>query len=525
MPKARIAMNKIRGIVRLKESKISKRMISRALGVSRPVVSAYIKQIEASQITLEEVEELTDDQLIERLTQETHETDDPRSSELVAQLPKICKDLGQKYTTRQGLWEEYMQNHPNGYSYTQFCYHIQQYLSDSELSMHLHHEPGRKLFVDYAGDPPCLYDEKTGVSRKVELFVSNFPASGLIYTEAMESQSLEDFIQGTEHSFIYAGGVTTIITPDNLRAAVTKADPYEPQINQTYEDFGHYYGCVVIPARPKKPKDKALCEAAVHLVYTRILAPLRNRRFSTLDTLNTAIWELLDAANDRNMKKFNFSRRERFNEIEAPHLTPLPARRYVLRRFVTSITVQINYHVYFSLDKHYYSVPYQYRKKDVRLSYTKDEIEIFHKHIRIAAHHRDRKAHQYTTIPSHMPSGHRILAEWTPERFLQWAATIGVELTQVISAVLESREVPEQAFKSCLGILNLEKKFGKQRLESASKRANRYQLASYKALKNILDRGLDQQQEADEQQPQAAFPTHQNIRGAEYYAQTGATHE
>jgi transposase len=201
MPKARITMNNIRGIVRLKESKISKRMISRALGVSRPVVSAYLEQIEASQITLEEVEGLTDDQLIERLTQGTHETDDPRNSELFAQLPKICKDLGQKYTTRQGLWEEYMQNHPNGYSYTQFCYHIQQYLSDSELSMHLHHEPGRKLFVDYAGDPPCLYDEKTGVSRKVELFVSNFPASGLIYTEAMESQSLEDFIQGTEHSF------------------------------------------------------------------------------------------------------------------------------------------------------------------------------------------------------------------------------------------------------------------------------------------------------------------------------------
>ena len=525
MPKARIPMNKIRGIVRLKESKFSNRMISRALGVSRPAVGTYLEQIEASQTTWEEVQELTDDQLIERLKQSTHEPEDPRSSEFLKLLPEICKELGEKYTTRQGLWEEYMQNNPNGYSYTQFCYHIQQYLSDSELSMHLHHEPGRKLFVDYAGDPPSLYDEKTGLPRKVELFVSNFPASGLIYAEAMESQSLEDFIQGTEHSFGYAGGVPKIITPDNLKAAVTKADPYEPLINQTYEDFGHYYGCVVIPARPRKPKDKALCEAAVHLVYTRILAPLRNRRFSTLDTLNTAIWELLDAANDRNMKKFNFSRRERFEELEAPHLAPLPARRYVIRRFVTNITVQINYHVYFSLDKHYYSVPYQYRKKDVRLSYTKDEIEIYHKHIRIAAHHRDRRAHQYTTIPSHMPSGHRILAEWTPERFLQWAATIGAELTQVISAVIESREVPEQAFKSCLGILNLEKKFGKQRLESASKRANRYQLASYKALKNILDRGLDQKQEPDEQQPQAVATVHPNIRGAGYYAKTGAAHE
>ncbi|MCK5157090.1 MAG: IS21 family transposase [Spirochaetales bacterium] len=516
MPKARIAMNKIREIVRLKESNLSKRMISRAVGVSRPVVGTYVEQVEASRVTWEEVKELTDDQLIERLQQRTHESDDPRSIELHKQLPAICRELGQKYTTRQGLWEEYMQKHPKGYSYTQFCYHIQQYLSDSELSMHLHHEPGRKLFVDYAGDPPSLYDEKTGLPRKVEQFVSVFPASGLIYTEATESQSLEDFIQGTEHSFGYAGGVPKIITPDNLKAAVTKPDPYEPKINQTYEDFGHYYGCVVIPARSKKPKDKALCEAAVSLVYTRILAPLRNKRFSTLDALNTAIWELLDTLNDRNMKKFNFSRRERFDLIEAPLLSPLPSRRYVMRRFITKVSVHINYHIYFTPDKHYYSVPYQHRRKEVRVSYTKNEIEIYLKNTRIAAHHRDRTPHQYTTTPSHMPSAHRILTEWTPQRFLKWAESIGPELKELIAAVIESREVPEQAFKSCLGILSLEKKFSKERLESASKRANNYHLTTYKAIKRILDLNLDKQ---DDLEQLILLPTHKNIRGADYYAQ------
>jgi len=203
-------------------------------------------------------------------------------------------------------------------------------------------------------------------------------------------------------------------------------------------------------------------------------------------------------------------------------LSPLPSRRYVMRRFMTKVSVHINYHIYFTPDKHYYSVPYEHRRKEVRVSYTKNEIEIYLKNTRIAAHHRDRTPHQYTTTPSHMPSSHRILTEWTPGRFLKWADSIGPELAALIATVIESREVPEQAFKSCLGILSLEKKFSKERLESASKRANTYHLSSYKAIKRILDLNLDLQ---DEQKQKPQLPDHPNIRGAGYYAQEGIIHE
>ena len=520
MPKARTPMSKIREIIRLHQNmEMSIRMISRALKISRPAVDHYLTQVKQAQLEWSEVKQMPDDELLHRLLETEQTLNDPRYIELLKRLPEIVTELGKKHVTRQLLWEEYRAQVTDGYEYTQFCYHIQMFTTDSELSMHLDHEPGKRIFLDFAGDKPCIVDRKTGIERPVELFLAVLPASGLTYVEAVLSQKLEDFIPATRHALEYAGGVPTILVPDNLKSAVTKADRYEPDINHTFEDFARYYGCVVIPARPAKPRDKALVEAAVNLIYTRVLAPLRTRTFTTLDELNEALCEQLELLNNREMKRIRMSRRKRFETVEQEHLAPLPTHPYVLRRFVASVTVQMNYHVYFREDKHYYSVPYSYRRKKVRIAFTEDELEIYAGNRRIAAHQRDRRPHQYTTCKDHMPSHHRFMSEWNPDRFIRWAAEIGVHTQTLISSVLNSREVPEQAYRSCMGLLNLAKQTGNNRLEAACRRANRFGINTYRGVKRILDKGLD-----SEPLPiptDSPIHTHENIRGGEYYVLDG----
>lgn len=509
-------MSKIREIIRLTQTAgLSIRKTSRALNISRPAVDHYVRQARVADLSWSQVEQMSDEELLARLQQTEERHNDPRYVELVRRLPELTRELGKKHVTRQLLWEEYRRECSDGYEYSQFCYHLQMYSADTELAMHLDHEPGERVFIDFAGDRPKLTDPLTGAETPVELFVAVFPASGLIYAELTGSQQTEDLIRGVRHTLEYAGGSPRIIVPDNLKAAVTTPDTYEPEVNATFADFGAYYGCVVMPARPHKPRDKALVEAAVNLVYNRILALLRNRRFETVDEFNDAIAEYLDLLNDRQMKKIRMSRRQRFEEIEAAHLRALPLRPYIIRRFVPSATVQVNYHVYFRPDKHYYSVPYRYRRKKVRIAYTDREIEIYHNNERIAAHRRTLGEHQYTTNPDHMPSQHRVMGEWNPQRLLNWAGDIGADTHRLIAAVLESRDVPEQGFKSCLGILNLSKTYGAARLEAAAARAQRFHITSYKKVKNILERGLDQ--EPDPAPQPVAMPSHENIRGHEFY--------
>ena len=516
MPRTRIRMNKVREIIRLHETAgLSIRQISKALGVSRPVVDHYLKLVRYAELRWGEIEPMDDEELLERLEALSVRPGDPRHMDFQKRLPRIVRELGRKHMTRQLLWEEYRSECRDGYGYSQFCYHLQMHLGDSELSMHLEHEPGEKLFVDFAGDRPVLVDPVSGNERPVELFVAVYPAGSLIYAEATADQKVASLVAATRHTFEYAGGSPKSLVPDNLKAAVSISDRYEPQINPTYEDFARYYGCVVVPARPRKPRDKALAEAAVNLVYTRVLARLRNRRFETLEEMNAAIRELVDQLNDRPMQKTGVSRRTRFAQIEAEHLRPLPERPYVLRHFIDEVKVGFNYHLYFPLDKHYYSVPYEYRSKRVRVAFTETEVEIIYNHRRIACHRRERVAHRYTTKADHMPSTHRFVAEWSPERFTSWAAKVGPATEVLIAAVLSSSRVPEQAFRSAMGLLNLAKAVGHPRMEAAARRANRFGITSYHGLKRILDKGLES--EPLDGEPAKAVSEHPNIRGPRYY--------
>ena len=508
-------MNKIREIIRLNEQAgLSARAISRAVVVSRPVVTHYLTQARGAGLSWDEVKEISDDALLERLQRGRQPEVDPRQATLVKLLPALLEELGRRGVTRQLLWEEYRGEHPEGYSYTQFCFHIQTHSETAELSMHLEHAPGEKLFVDFAGWKPSLIDPKTALVTSVELFVAVLPASGLIYIEAVRSQDLESFTVATRGALEHAGGAPRIIVPDNLKAAVTTPDRYEPLLNETYQDFARHYGCTIIPARVRKPKDKALVEAAVNLVYTRILARLRDRQFASLDELNTALWEHLDALNDRPMKLVKLSRRERFDACEREQLRRLPVHPYELRRFEQP-RVQMNYHVYLRADRHYYSVPYTYARKMVKVAFSSTTVEIYHNNERIAVHPRDRRAHAYTTTVHHMPSHHRTMVEWTPERFMRWAQKIGPATAEVIEAVLREAAVPEQSFRRCLGLLSLEKRYNACRVEAACRRAVHFGVRSYRSVKSILEKGLDHQQL--DMRLDYQLPAHANLRGASYY--------
>ena len=515
MSRARTTMRKIRKIIELyRQSGFSGRMISRAVGVSRPIVTHYISLFEHSGLSLEQVARISDTELEARLCPNTG-APDPRYQALAAELPELVKQLGRQGVTRQLLWEEYRDSHSEPYSYTQFCFHLQAYAETSEVSMHLEHRGGEKLFVDFAGNKPQLTDAKTGVQRTCELFVAVFPAGALIYCEALESQEVEQVVAGVQNTFYYAGGAPQIIVPDNLKAGVTKADRYEPVINETFQDFASYFGSVVIPARVRRPRDKALVEAAVNMVYQRVLAPLRDRSFSTVEQLNEAMAEKLEALNRRPMQRIGICRWERFRSIDLPQLKTLPEKPYQLRRF-HQVTVGFNYHAYFSPDKHYYSVPWSYRKKKVRIVSDTMNVEIYHNHQRIASHRRDRQPGGYSTHPEHMPAHHRAYAEWSPQRFLCWAEKIGPQTRQLVAAVLESRPVAEQAFRSCMGIIKLTERYETGRLEAAAQRALVYRVLSFHGVRSILEKGLDRQ--IEQSVGTTSLPEHQNIRGQQYYA-------
>ena len=508
-------MRNVREIIRLHEqARLSQRQIARATKVSRPVVAQYLRWYSSSGLTYEQLDEFDDGEL-ERRIEGPAKGDERRYEALRARLDYYLRELGKKGVTRQLLWQEYRREFPEGYSYTQFCFYLQAYAqSDATIAMSLKHRAGHKLFIDYAGYAPKLYDVAGGEQIDTELFVATLPASGLIYCEARMSQRLYDTVEATQNALWFYGGVPQIITPDNLRAAVTKADRYEPDINATFADMAGHYGCAVVPARAGQPTDKALVEKSVELVYTHVLAPLRDVTFTSIEQLNEAIWEKLDELNNRPMQRSRISRRERFQQSEQSELMPLPETRYTMR-FFRNIKAAFNYHVYLSDDRHYYSVPYGYRGKRVRLAVTHDTVEIYYNHKRIATHRRDRTRGGYTTNTEHMSEEHRAYAEWNPERFLRWARRFGEYSEAVIAEQLERGRVPEQNYRRCMGILSLERRWPRRRVEAACRRAHHFNIGGYREIKRILEKRLDER--PLETASEDHVPQHHNIRGRCYY--------
>lgn len=513
MANTHLDMRKIKQLYRFYTQGVSKRKISKRLGVSRNTVRKYIDLLIKSKLTSEEIDALTFEEL-RILLDVDHTQVTTRHSYLFDLFPSVNKELKKVGVTRYMVWEGYLAKYPDLVSYSRFCHLYKVWSRNQSPVMRFNHKAGDKMFVDFTGKKLSIIDPGTGELKEMEVFIAVLGASGYTYVEACPSQKREDFIGCMVGALNFYGGVPKAIVTDNLKSAVTKSSKYEPILNESLLAMATHYHTTVLPTRAYRPRDKALVENAVKIIYTRVFAPLATTDFYTLGALNTAISEHTLTHNKTNFQSRNYSRLDLFESIEKQELGTLPVEPYKLRQYVMG-TVYKTSHIYISKDKHHYSVPYTYIGKKVRIIYTKDTVEIYLKQKRIALHKRGLKKYGYTTDTSHMPSTHRYVADWNPEKFLNWADAIGDYCKTFITLLLAKRQHPEQSYKSCAGVLGLAKKVGNNRLDNACKRALDYERINYQSVKSILEKGLDAIQE--ETTTESNIPKHNNIRGGDYY--------
>jgi transposase len=485
------------------------RAIARSCGLSPSTVSDYLGRIKLARLSWPLPAELDDDAaLTQLLFPDEHK---PKLNRPEPDFARIHEELRRKHVTKQLLWQEYREQHPDGYQYSQFCEHYARWCAQLSVTMRQTHRAGEKGFVDFSGDGLELVVPETGERQKVKLFLFVLGASSYTYVEPVPGEDLATWVGCHSRALEYFGGVPQVVVPDNLKAAVQRPDRYEPELNPTYAELARHYGFAVVPARVRKPRDKAKVEAAVLLAERWILAVLRHQRFSTLQQVREAVRPLLEKLNERPMRKLGKSRRQLFEELDRPALKPLPAERYELAWWKKA-RVNIDYHI--ELDEHLYSVPYQLVGKQVDVRATTACVEVFHAGRRVASHPR-ASGPRPTTLPEHMPSSHRAHAQWTPSRILEWAAKVGPSTAALAEELMRRRKHPEQGFRACLGIIRLKEKYGPERLERACARALRHRACSYGSVAAILRNKLEAVEPVAEER--AALPVHENIRGPDYY--------
>jgi transposase len=452
----------------------------------------------------------------------------PPSAALAARRPvpewrAVHRDLKRnKHVTLRLVWLEWRADHPDGWGYSQFCWHYQQWLAGQDVVMRLSYAAGERMFVDFSGDTTSWVDPETGELHRAEVFVAVLGCSGMLYAEATRGQDLGSWLGAHMNAWEAFGGATTLTVPDNLKAGVTKACYYDPEVNPSYGELAAHYQSVVLPTRAGHPRDKAAVEAGVLSVERWVLAPLRNRRFFSLAELNEAIAERVAWLNARPFRGEPASRAELFAELERPVLQVLPARRYELAAW-KKVTANIDYHVEF--DRRYYSVPYRLVRQKLELRATREVIEVFKAGKRVASHAREYGRRRYVTDPEHMPAAHRAHAEWTPSRLVAWAATVSAATAALVERILESRPHPEHAYRACLGIMSLTKRYGPDRVGAACERALASGAVSYSSVKSILAEGLDRLPLNQPQQLPVPPAAHDNLRGAAYWAGAAGSEE
>ena len=514
MANRRLPMRKIKEVLRLKYGcGLSAREIARSCGIARSTVADYLMKAQAAGLSWPAASRLADNQIEEGLFPAK-----PVPSSVKRPEPDYQHIYDELRTYRKfnltliQLWLEYKEKHPDGYQYSQFCDRYRSWKGKLDYYMRQEHRYGEKTFIDFS-DGLSIVDPITGELTLTQLFVAVWGASNYTYAEPTLSQTLPEWVGAHRRGLEYFQCAPRVLVPDNLKSGVSKACKYEPELNPTYADMAEHYGCAVVPARPRKARDKAKAEVGVLIAKRWILAVLRKRTFYSLAELSAAIRECLEILNTRPMRRLGKSRRELFEALERPSALPLPARPYEYAEWLKA-RVGPNYHI--EVEKHFYSVPFQllHERLDVRLTAT--TIEAFRRGERVAAHARSYIKGGYTTLKEHMPPEHRAYAEWSPARFIKWANKTGTATARLVEKVLAGRTYPEQAYKACLGIIHLSRHYEPERIEAAAERALKYDACSYRSMKSILAAGLDRRDRPDNG-GQMSLPLHDNIRGREYY--------
>jgi transposase len=508
---------KIIEILRLTEQGFSQRDIAKSAGCSKSTAGEIQKRCREVGISYEMAEALPYEELKKLVYPAA-------TSQYIKQEP----DFGTVYDELRRhpklnlrfLWDEYKSQHPDGLEYSWFCEKFSRWMdiTGKHVTMHQEREAGKELFVDWMGDTlPAVINPVTGEASAAHFFVCALGNSGYPYVEAFSDEKSDKWLTAHIHAFDYYGGVPRIVVPDNCKTAVNKPQHYDPVINPAYWELAKHYGVAVIPARIREPQDKAIVEESVGWLETWLLGWLRNQQFFSFAELNLSIKKRLEELVSRSYQKRPGSRLSIFSEVDEPALRPLNPHRFETADMVLRM-VPDNYHVEY--DGFYYSVPYTFYRKRVTLRATSTTIEVFDSNrTRIASHARRFFGLRYVTDPAHMPEKHRRYWEskqFNGARYRSWAETIGENTHTLIDRMLSAQKIEEQAYKACMGLLQMSKKYGNERLENACARAYRLQSCSYTTVANILKNGIDLAPQTPSSEK--ALPMHENVRGKEYYA-------
>jgi len=459
-------------------------------------------------LSYDDISKLSDDELEQKLYSKPAMSVDTSGKDMDCHL--IHKELTKSGVTLRLLWEEYKKDHPEGYSYSQYCWYYQQWRKTLKVYMRQQHIAGERVYVDYSGKKPCIVNRFTGEIIEVELLVMCWGYSQYTYAEAQPNQKLKHWIMGHNRAFKFFDCVPQILVPDNYKGAVKKAHRYDPDINQTYTEFSQHYGVGIIPTRPHHPKDKAKVENSVLIVQRWILARLRNQVFHDIDELNRAIARLLIDLNNRKMQKLQKSRKELFKEVDKPVARTLPEQAFVLREWSTP-TVNMDYHI--EVNKRYYSVPWNYYGKKVQACLDAGVLTVFHSEKRIAIHNELKKDYSYSTFPEHMPPHHRAQYDWSQAVLLRNAHTIGPKTEALIKKIITTKVHPQQGYRPCQGILRLASTYGNQRLEAAAEIALKYDFTRVQQISDLLKNRKD----IPSEECTGTVENTNNIRGQSYY--------
>lgn len=507
-------MSKIKQLLRLHLQGVSNRKIAAELDINKETVNNYIRFATSDPLGFKGLLELDDPVLEHRLKGGNPAYPDERFEDFKARLPYLQQEMRRKHVTLKLLWEEYIADTPQGYSLTQFRFHYKQHTkaqsATSSTVLSDLYVGGEKIYFDFAGDTLEYIDLKTGEIIKAQVFVACLPATDYGYVLCVPSQRSEDFIYAIGQCFKEIGGVPKIIVTDNLKSAVVRTDPYEPEINRMLEDLANHYGCVVVPARPLRPKDKGLVEDHVKLVYRRVYAELRNERFYSLEELNAAVAKKVQAHNRKRMSNRPYSREEQFLAIEQPALSALPDKDFEIRNYA-SLKVGVNGCVYLGRDKHYYSVPYTYIGSQSKVVYTRTLVKIYCGGECVATHTRDYAPGKYTLVKEHLASNCQAYRERSPQYYIDRGKKATEELGEVIQYMFATATVPAETFyRSCEGLLHLQRSTDPALFRRACEAALTYQNYRYGFILKLVQSGCRGLEDLKSMQ---SPPTHENIRG------------